>query len=162
MLDKHHNSVDPDQMPHFAASDLGIHCLLRPVCPNLRVITVISKKENRWNSTNLKVMSPLITKILLIRKLTLVLLNPDMSCLCKQFISRSGSALFVIKFMNLYQQPGSSNVIGWLFGSGCGILNYSVLQGLNLNLIKSDKSSNLVAYICCLKQYSCHSMPHYI
>ena len=21
------NSVDPDQMPHFAASDLGLHCL---------------------------------------------------------------------------------------------------------------------------------------
>ena len=27
------NSVDPDQM-HFAASDLGLHCLHRPVCPN--------------------------------------------------------------------------------------------------------------------------------
>ena len=27
------NSVDPDQMPHFAASDLNLHCLLRSVCP---------------------------------------------------------------------------------------------------------------------------------
>ena len=26
------NSVDPDQMPRSAASDLGLHCLLRPVC----------------------------------------------------------------------------------------------------------------------------------
>ena len=26
------NNVDPDQMPHFVASDLGLHCLLRPVC----------------------------------------------------------------------------------------------------------------------------------
>ena len=25
------NSVDPDQMLHSAASDLGLHCLLRPV-----------------------------------------------------------------------------------------------------------------------------------
>ena len=25
----------------------------------------------------------------------------------------SGSALFVIKYVNLYQQPGSSNVIDW-------------------------------------------------
>ena len=24
----------PDQMPHSAASDLGLHCLQRPVCPN--------------------------------------------------------------------------------------------------------------------------------
>ena len=30
------NSVDPDQMPHSVASDLGLHCLLRPVCPNTK------------------------------------------------------------------------------------------------------------------------------
>ena len=28
------NSVDPDQTFCSAASDLGLHCLLRPVCPN--------------------------------------------------------------------------------------------------------------------------------
>ena len=28
------NSVDPDQMPYSAASDLGLHCLQRPNCPN--------------------------------------------------------------------------------------------------------------------------------
>ena len=28
------NSVDPDEMPCSAASHLGLHCLLRPVCPN--------------------------------------------------------------------------------------------------------------------------------
>ena len=28
------NSVDPDQMPHTVASDQGLHCLLRLVCPN--------------------------------------------------------------------------------------------------------------------------------
>ena len=28
------NSVDPDQMPHFAASDLGLLCLLGSACPN--------------------------------------------------------------------------------------------------------------------------------
>ena len=27
------NSVAPDQMPHSVASDLGLHCLLRPVFP---------------------------------------------------------------------------------------------------------------------------------
>ena len=26
--------VDPDQMPQIVASDLGLHCLLRLVCPN--------------------------------------------------------------------------------------------------------------------------------
>ena len=33
------NSVDPDQMRHSAVSDLGLHCLQRPICPN-RVITI--------------------------------------------------------------------------------------------------------------------------
>ena len=28
------NNVDTDQTPRSAASDLGLHCLLRPVCPN--------------------------------------------------------------------------------------------------------------------------------
>ena len=28
-------SVDPDQMPHFVASDLGLHCLLRHICLNI-------------------------------------------------------------------------------------------------------------------------------
>ena len=28
------NSVDPDQTPHSAASDLGLYCLQRPICPN--------------------------------------------------------------------------------------------------------------------------------
>ena len=28
------NSVDPDQSPRFAASDLGLHYLHRPVRPN--------------------------------------------------------------------------------------------------------------------------------
>ena len=32
------NSVDPDQRPHSAASDLDLHCLQRPIC--LRVVTV--------------------------------------------------------------------------------------------------------------------------
>ena len=28
------NSVDPNETPRSAASHLGLHCLLRPVCPN--------------------------------------------------------------------------------------------------------------------------------
>ena len=29
------NSVDPDEMLHSVAFHLGLHCLLRHVCPNL-------------------------------------------------------------------------------------------------------------------------------
>ena len=35
------NSVDPDQMLHFAASDQGLHCLLGPVCRNMQVNMVL-------------------------------------------------------------------------------------------------------------------------
>ena len=54
--------------------------------------------------------------------LTLVLQNPaipvftnnvDLDLLASEEANWSGSALFVIKFVNLYQQPGSSNLIGW-------------------------------------------------
>ena len=27
-------TLDPDEMPYVVASDLGLHCLLRPVCPH--------------------------------------------------------------------------------------------------------------------------------
>ena len=41
-----HNSVNPDQMPHSVASDLGLHCLLGPFCPNNRVHTVeVTEKQ---------------------------------------------------------------------------------------------------------------------
>ena len=54
--------------------------------------------------------------------LTLVLLNPDISSYANsvdpdQLVSEeanwSGSALFAMKYVNLYQQSGSSNLIGW-------------------------------------------------
>ena len=34
------NSVDPDHTPPSAASDLGLHCLIRPTVPILRINTV--------------------------------------------------------------------------------------------------------------------------
>ena len=41
----------------------------------------------------------------------------------------SGSALFVSKYVNFYQKPGSSNLIGWELEVG-GILIYSAWEGL--------------------------------
>ena len=37
----------------------------------------------------------------------------DISCKLSEEANWSGSALFSIKNVNLYQQPGSSNLIGW-------------------------------------------------
>ena len=58
--------------------------------------------------------------------LTLVLLNPDMSAFANSVdpdqsaeeTNWSGSALFAIKYVNLYQQSGSSNLIGWKLDVG--------------------------------------------
>ena len=35
------NSVDPDQMPHSVASDLGLHCLLRLACLNTKTVYAV-------------------------------------------------------------------------------------------------------------------------
>ena len=37
--------------------------------------------------------------------------DPDQ--LASEEANWSGSALFAIQYLNLYQQPGSSNLIGW-------------------------------------------------
>ena len=39
-------SVDPDQTPRSAASDLGLHCLFRHVCPNTLVNSLSSYSIN--------------------------------------------------------------------------------------------------------------------
>ena len=57
----------------------------------------------------------------------LVLLNPDRLCfassvdpeqLASEEANWSGSALFVIQYVNLYQQSGLSNLIGWQLEMG--------------------------------------------
>ena len=62
-----------------------------------------------------------VIRSICLSSLTLVLLNPDMPVfannvdpdqLASEETNWSGSALFAIKYMNLYQQPGSSNLIG--------------------------------------------------
>ena len=53
-----------------------------------------------------------------------IMLNLDMTCLCKpdllasEDVIWSGSALFDINYVNLYQKPGSSNLIGWKLEKG--------------------------------------------
>ena len=57
----------------------------------------------------------------------LVLLNPDKPCftthvdpdqLASEKPNWSGSALFVIQYVNLYQQSGLSNLISWQLETG--------------------------------------------
>ena len=60
--------------------------------------------------------------------------EPGYTLFCKQCRSRSvgfwRSALFAIKYANLLQQWGSSNLIGWKLEVGVASI-YSARQGLN-------------------------------
>ena len=42
------NSVDPDKMPHSVVSDLGLHCLQRPICPNTWVLQYTNEIMGKW------------------------------------------------------------------------------------------------------------------
>ena len=61
----------------------------------------------------------------------------------------SGSALFVIKYENLYSQPESSNLIGWQLEEGvvpvwCFVINlFLSLMLCNYNLFHTDQTQQI-------------------
>ena len=59
------NSVDPDQMPHSAASDLDLQCLLQPVCPNIKgyygMFIMVCAEDSICNSTGEQKNIPMAT-----------------------------------------------------------------------------------------------------
>ena len=85
-------------------------------CPCEETLHPWLSKMHRENSDQTEQMH------MLIWILTLVLLSPDIPAfansvdpdqLASEEANWSGSALFAIKYVNLHQQPGSSNLIGW-------------------------------------------------
>ena len=70
-----------------------------------------------------------ILTLLLLNTSCLVLANSvDPDQLASEEANWSGSALFVIKYVNFYQKPGSSNLIGWKLQ--VGVASYSAWEGL--------------------------------
>ena len=53
--------VDPDEMTHSVVSDLGLHCLLRPVCPNTLVHIIFVRKKSILSRAMDLYYSPCIT-----------------------------------------------------------------------------------------------------
>ena len=47
------NNVDPNQMPHYAASDLGLHCLQRPICPNTQHFVFSDRPDVKFYTDNM-------------------------------------------------------------------------------------------------------------
>ena len=75
----------------------------------------------------LKVLSETVLSAILQVLLTLLLLNTtcpvladsvDPDQLASEEANWSRAALFVIKYVNFYQKPGSSNLIGWKLEMG--------------------------------------------
>ena len=60
------NSVDPDQMPHSVASDLGLHYLQSSICLNTSGYygTVMTMSNNSHTALLLIILSALIQQIL--------------------------------------------------------------------------------------------------
>ena len=77
---------------------------------------IFLKNDDNTNNKK-KIGCCLLQLCLALKGLILVLLNPDIPCLCKQFRSRSfgffRSALLVIQYVNFCPQSGLSNLIGW-------------------------------------------------
>ena len=64
----------------------------------------------------------LLTRLLLNSTCPVLANSADPDQLASEEANWSGSALFVIKYVNFYQKPESSNLIGWEIRSGRGIL----------------------------------------
>ena len=60
-----------------------------------------------------KSLDMLLTLLLLNTAFPVLANSVDPDQLASEEANWSGSALFVIKYVNFYQKPGSSNLIGW-------------------------------------------------
>ena len=113
------NRVDPDQILYSVASDLGLH--FAQACPSQQEIFL---QTFFWPNFIFYFIYLFIffTYFCMYVSLTFLLLNTtcpvlansvDPDQLASEEANWSGSALFVIKYVNFYQKPGLSNLIGW-------------------------------------------------
>ena len=55
--------VNPDQTPHYAASDLGLHCFQRPISPVIRVIKIFRRWPGLLPTSNSRILILLLVKV---------------------------------------------------------------------------------------------------
>ena len=135
----------------FSGKNISKCCLLK-ILPRVQSIKGLCMQETKQEITRYSYLSCerswKATKCIQ-GPLTLVLLNLDMPCLCKSVdlhhleAKWSSYALFDIYYVNLYQQPGSDNLISWklevcVLGVGWG-------GGCHLNLFSMAR----VIILCC-------------
>ena len=109
----------------------------------------IVKISEKFNKQNLLTICLQVNYSMILWKLTLVQLNLDMPGLLQQCRSRSeeanwfGSAPFVIQYINLYQQPESSKLIGWKLKVAVAFNLFSMIRVIvNCTMIKDMSGVN--------------------
>ena len=114
-LGLNHHIQDSQHIWRTKSPAISQYLYLVKFCPLLFLYTnLISVESNEEQKKFINMLADLdfFCPLCFEHLLTLVLLNPDIPCLYKQYRSRL-VALFVIQYMNLYEQSGLSNLIGW-------------------------------------------------
>ena len=111
----------------YQKSGYDSSCKLSPLETICMKCQILFSWKNKKNISNCRLLMSHAMRKRILRTLTLVLLNPDILCfansvdpdqLASEEANWSGSALFAIQNVNLYQQSVSRNLIGWKFVKG--------------------------------------------
>ena len=103
------NSIDPDLMPCHAVFDLHVFFFFQA---SLLECYESHQALSEYLGSN-KYPQHVLTLLLLNTTCPVLANSVDPDQLASSEANWSGSALFVIKCVNFYQKPRSSNLIGW-------------------------------------------------
>ena len=99
----------------------------------------------------------LITFLLLNKTCPVLANSVDPDQLASEEANWSGSALFVIKYVNFYQKPRSSNLIGWKLEVGvASLFSMTRVNTVRIPVTGQESLSVLVPITIRTKFYICH------
>ena len=114
MVELFSNSGDPDQMPHSAASDWGLHCLT-VTCLGVSSLQWVKGKSNMfedcfWNESSwCKILSKLdekqkrkLSMVWDFQKCLMIVVGYSPNLVCALILWRSGLGLLMGKFVNFW------------------------------------------------------------
>ena len=116
--DWHNNSLSGQLHTHLLCYKSTCSCILLNCCEAMSFILMKTLQNSYCNASRVfltQIIFNIITLTLLLLSTTCPVLanSVDPDQLASEEANWSGSALFVIKFVNFYQKPRSSNLIGW-------------------------------------------------
>ena len=88
----------------------------------MQIVSLDTDNFKSRTGTSVSEEFALLTLLLLSTTCPVLANSVDPDQLASEEANWSGSALFVIKYVNFYQKPGSSNLIGWKLEVGVASL----------------------------------------